>query len=54
MLIVPVLPSLLQLIFIAVGFIPESPYSLIIKNRREQARDVLSIFYEEQYVEQIL
>lgn len=54
MLIIPVLPSILQLFFIFIGFIPESPYSLIVKNRREQARDVLGIFYEEQYVEQIL
>jgi MFS family permease len=38
MLAVPALPSILQLFFIIIGFIPESPYSLIVKNRREDAR----------------
>jgi MFS family permease len=45
-LAVPLLPSLLQLLFIAVGYIPESPHSLITKNRKESAREVLSLFYE--------
>lgn len=45
MLIIPIIPSILQLIFIGAGYIPESPYSLIVKNRREQAREVLGIFY---------
>jgi hypothetical protein len=54
MLIIPIIPSIVQLICIGVGFIPESPYSLIIKNRRDEARDVFRLFYDEQYVEQIL
>ncbi len=32
---VPLLPSLLQLLFIACGYIPESPHSLIAKNRKD-------------------
>lgn len=40
------LPSLFQLFFILIGFIPESPFSLIIKNKKEEARDVLTLFYE--------
>lgn len=54
MLAIPMLPSIIQLLFIIGGYIPESPHSLILKNRREQARDVLGLFYEEQFVEKIL
>jgi len=42
----PLVAPVLQLFFIAIGYIPESPYSLIVRNRRENARDVLALFYE--------
>jgi len=42
---IPLLPSIFQLFFILIGYIPESPHSLIIKNRKETAREVLSLFY---------
>jgi MFS transporter, SP family, xylose:H+ symportor len=48
------LPSLIQLFFLVIGYIPESPYSLIIKNRRDEARDVLSLYYKEEFVDKIL
>lgn len=48
------LPSILQLLFIAIGYIPESPHSLIIKNRKETAREVLALFYEESFVDQMV
>jgi hypothetical protein len=48
------LPSLIQLFFLVIGYIPESPYSLIIKNRRDEARDVLSLYYKEEFVTKIL
>jgi MFS transporter, SP family, xylose:H+ symportor len=48
------LPNLIQLLFVFIGYIPESPSSLILKNRREEARDVLGLFYEEEYVNVIL
>lgn len=51
---IPLLPSIFQLFFIMIGYIPESPHSLIIKNRKETAREVLSIFYEESYVDQMV
>lgn len=41
------LPSLIQIFLIFIGYIPESPSSLIIKNRRDDARAVLALFYEE-------
>ena len=44
------LPGVIQLILIFVGYIPESPTSLIKKNRREDAKKVLSIFYQDEYV----
>lgn len=34
MLIIPIAGPLLQLIFMMFGYIPESPYSLIVRNRR--------------------
>jgi MFS family permease len=34
MCIIPILAPVLQLFFIAIGYIPESPYSLIVRNRR--------------------
>lgn len=43
---IPLIPSILQLFFIAIGYIPESPHSLITKNRKESAREVLGLFYE--------
>ena len=51
---IPLLPSIFQLFFILIGYIPESPHSLIIKNRKETAREVLSIFYEESFVDQMV
>jgi hypothetical protein len=51
---IPLLPSLFQLLFIGVGYIPESPHSLIIKNRKESAREVLNLFYEDSYVDQMV
>jgi MFS family permease len=51
---IPLLPSLVQLFFIAINYIPESPHSLIIKNRKDTAREVLSLFYEESYVDQLV
>lgn len=53
-LAIPLLPSLLQLLFIAVGYIPESPHSLILKNRKDTAREVLALFYEEAFVDQLV
>jgi len=53
-LAVPLLPSLLQLFFIAIDYIPESPHSLILKNRKDTAREVLALFYEESYVDQLV
>jgi hypothetical protein len=32
---IALLPSLFQLFFIAIGYLPESPHSLIIKNKKE-------------------
>jgi len=40
------LPSLIQILLIFIGYIPESPYTLITKNRRDDARAVLALFYE--------
>lgn len=51
---IPLLPSIFQLFFILIGYIPESPHSLIIKNRKESAREVLTLFYEESYVDQMV
>jgi hypothetical protein len=48
------LPSIIQILLVFIGYIPESPYSLIIKNRRDDARAVLALFYEEEYVNGIL
>lgn len=48
------MPSVFQLFFIAVGYIPESPHSLIIKNRKDTAREVLALFYEESFVDQLV
>lgn len=47
-------PSVLQLFFIAIGYIPESPHSLIVKNRKETAREVLALFYEDSFVDQMV
>lgn len=54
MLALPAAGPLLQMFFLAFGYIPESPYSLIVRNRRENARDVLALFYQEEFVNQIL
>lgn len=51
---IPLLPSIFQLFFILIGYIPESPHSLIIKNRKESAREVLTLFYEDSYVDQMV
>ncbi len=32
---IPLLPSVFQLFFIMIGYIPESPHSLIVKNRKD-------------------
>ena len=48
------LPSIIQLICVMIGYIPESPFSLINKNRKAEAVEVLSIFYEEEYIQEIL
>ncbi len=53
-LAVPLLPSILQLFFIAIDYIPESPHSLILKNRKDTAREVLALFYEESFVDQLV
>ena len=42
------------LFFIAIGYIPESPHSLIVKNRKETAREVLALFYEDSFVDQMV
>ena len=34
MLLLPAVGPLLQVFFLAIGYIPESPYSLIVRNRR--------------------
>ena len=44
----------IHLICIVTGYLPESPHSLILKNRKEQAENVLSLFYQDEYVTQIL
>jgi len=36
-----------QLLLILVGYIPESPTSLILKNKKEEAKEVLSLFYQD-------
>ena len=54
MLGVAALPSLIQLIVIFTGYIPESPYTLIVKNKKEEAKEVIGLFYEEEYVNGIL
>lgn len=54
MLAIPLLPSLIQLFCIAIGYIPESPVSLLIKNKRDEARKVLSLFYEDQHLNMIV
>jgi heme/copper-type cytochrome/quinol oxidase subunit 4 len=51
---IPLLPSIIQLFFIAIDYIPESPHSLIIKNRKDTAREVLALFYEEAFVDQLV
>ena len=48
------LPSIIQIILVFIGYIPESPYSLITKNRREDAKAVLALFYEEEFINTIL
>ena len=45
MLLLPLVGPFIQMFFLAFGYIPESPYSLIVRNRRENARDVLALFY---------
>ena len=47
MLSLGMLFSLVQLFLIACGYIPESPTSLILKNRKEEAKEVLSLFYQD-------
>lgn len=54
MLGIPLLPSIIQLFSVAIGYIPESPASLLQKNKREEAREVLSLFYEDEYLSQIV
>ena len=54
MLAIPLLPSIIQLIGVAIGYIPESPASLLLKNKREAAKDVLALFYEDDYLTQIV
>jgi MFS family permease len=54
MLGLAMLPHLILLIFTFVGYIPDSPSSLIVRNKREEARDVLALFYQEEYVNVIL
>ena len=41
------IPCLIQLLLIAIGYIPESPYTLIVKNKKEEAKKVIALFYEE-------
>lgn len=53
-LAIPLLPSIIQLFFILIGYIPESPHSLILKNRKDTAREVLTLFYEESFVDQLV
>jgi hypothetical protein len=40
----PILPLMIQFIGIFTGYIPESPHSFIMKNRREDAREILALF----------
>lgn len=47
-------PSIIQLLLLFIGYIPESPHSLIFKNKRAEAGEVLSLFYEDGYVNIIL
>ena len=51
---VPIIPSIIQLFLIAVGYIPESLHSLILKNRKESAHQVISLFYMDSFVDQVL
>ena len=40
------IPSVIQLILLLVGYIPESPIYLIEKNQRDEAKESLAAFYE--------
>ena len=51
---IPIIPSIIQLFLIAIGYIPESIHSLILKNRKEPAYSVVSLFYMESFVDQAL
>ena len=54
MLIISVLPGLLQILMVLVGYIPESPVYLIEKNRNDKAKEVMSLFYKEEFVDMAL
>lgn len=51
MLIISVLPGLLQILMVLIGYIPESPVYLIEKNRNDQAKEVMSLFYKDEFVD---
>lgn len=51
---VAAIPCLVQTILILLGFIPESPRSLLQQNRREEAMKVFLEFYPEEKAEELL
>lgn len=54
MLIISVLPGLFQILMVLIGYIPESPVYLIEKNQNDKAKEVMSLFYKEEYLETAL
>ena len=44
---------ILQSILLLINYVPESPNSLISKNKYEQAKEVIGLFTLSEYVEQV-
>lgn len=40
------LPIVILIILVLIKFIPESPHSLILKNRHEEAKKVIGLFHQ--------
>jgi MFS family permease len=52
--LIPAIPVIIQSALLLSGFVPESPTSLLVTGRREEAREVLSQFHKEEYVQMTL
>jgi ABC-type dipeptide/oligopeptide/nickel transport system permease component len=47
------LPIVILIILVLIRFIPESPNSLILKNRNEEAKKVIGLFHQSNFIEEI-